>query len=186
MTTPGLKAPEAYPIQLRPSETAIAVLDLSVRCDDPQQVCAQLMGALGKFLERARAMNVPVPIIFTSSFQEKGKPAGEVATALKRRPNEPLIFPDAFDKFYGGELQPFLESHNVTNLVVVGSSTHVAVLYTATAAARVFRYNVVIPIDGVNTANQIEHDYALHQLQVVPRQASDRIRFSTLDGITFA
>ena len=65
------------------------------------------------------------------------------------------------------------------------NSAHVCVLYTATTAARVYGYNVVIPIDGVNTRDAINHDYALHQLQVIPR-ASDLITFSTEEGITFS
>jgi nicotinamidase-related amidase len=182
MTAPGLLKPQPTPVQLDPATTAIAVLDLSVRCDDASDICSELMRGLGAFLERARTASVP--IIFTSGFALKGTPEAEVATALKRRPDEPLIHPDAFDKFQSGELQSFLASHNTKNLVIAGSSTHVCVLYTATTAARVYEYNVIIPLDGVNTRDVINHDAALHQLQVIPR-ASSRITFSTEDAITF-
>jgi nicotinamidase-related amidase len=182
MAASTLLKPQPQSVRLDPATTAIAVLDLSVRCDDASDVCSELMKSLGAFLERARTAGVP--IIFTSGYALKGTPEAEVATALKRRPSEPLIHPDAFDKFQSGELQTFLESHNVKNLVVVGSSTHVCVLYTATTAARVYGYNVVIPIDGVNTRDTINHDVALHQLQVIPR-ASSLITFSTEDTITF-
>ena len=59
-------------------------------------------------------------------------------------------------------------------------------MYTATAAARIYGYDVVIPIDGVNTANEYENDYALHQLSVLPAGTNKRIRFTTLEGLTFA
>ena len=183
MAAPALQKPQPTQVRLDPKETAIAVLDLNVRCDDPKDICSELMKGLGAFLERARGAGVP--IIFTSGFTLKGTPEAEIATALKRRPSEPLIHPDAYDKFYGGELQPFLQSHNTKNVVIAGSSTHVCVLYTATTAARVFGYNVVIPLDAVNTREAINHDAALHQLQVIPR-ASEKITFSTEDGITFA
>jgi nicotinamidase-related amidase len=182
MTAQGLLKPQPKDVHLDPKTTAIAVLDLSVRCDDSSDICSELMKGLGAFLERARG--AAVPIIFTSGFALKGTPEAEIATALKRREREPLIHPDAFDKFHGGELQPFLTSHNTKDLIIAGSSTHVCVLYTATTAARVYEYNVVIPLDGVNTRDAINHDSALHQLQVIPR-ASSRITFSTEATITF-
>ena len=182
MTAQSLLRPQPKEVHLDPNTTAIAVLDLSVRCDDPSDICSELMKGLGAFLERARGAGVP--IIFTSGFAVKGTPEAEIATALNRRESEPLIHPDAFDKFYGGELQPFLASHNTKDVIIAGSSTHVCVLYTATTAARVYGYNVIIPLDAVNTRDAINHDYALHQLQVIPR-ASSLITFSTEDTITF-
>ncbi len=182
MSVQELLKPRPKAVHLDPRTTAIAVLDLSVRCDDANDICSELMEGLGAFLERARGAGVP--IIFTSGFALKGTPEAEVATALKRRPDEPLIHPDAFDKFQSGELQEFLKAHNTKDLILVGSSTHVCVLYTATTAARVYEYNVIIPVDGVNTRDTINHDVALHQLQVIPR-ASSRITFSTEAEITF-
>jgi nicotinamidase-related amidase len=182
MAAPSLLKPQPQAVHLDPTTTAIAVLDLNVRCDDPSDICSELMKNLGTFLERARGAGVP--IIFTSGAQLRGTPEAEVATALQRRAGEPLIHPDAFDKFQSGELQEFLTAHGVQDLVIAGSSTHVCVLYTATTAARVYGYRVVIPLDGVNTRDMINHDYALHQLQVIPR-ASSQITFSTEDQITF-
>jgi len=182
MAAPTFLVPQPKDFHLSPSDTAIAVLDLGTRCDDPKDICSELMKGLATFLDRARSQRVP--IIFTNGYALLGTPEAEIATALKRLPDEPLIHPDAFDKFYGGELLPFLQSHNTKNLVIAGSSTHVCVLYTATTAARVYGYNVIIPLDGINTREAINHELALHQLQVIPR-ASSLISFSTEDGITF-
>jgi nicotinamidase-related amidase len=175
--------PEPRPLRLEKPATAIAVLDLSVRCDDPGQVCSQLMADLRTFLDRARAAGVP--IVFTCSYSAKGTPEGEVAKALNRRPTETVIYPDAFDKFAGGELGTFLQQHGTRNLIIVGSATHVAVMYTASAAARVHKYDVVIPLDGVNSGTAYEHEYALHQLSVIPGGAAARIQFTKLPTIEF-
>jgi len=175
--------PEPKPITLDRARTAIAVLDLSIRCDDPAQVCSLLMPGVGAFLDRARASGVP--IIFTNGATAIGTPLEPIATALKHRADEPVIFPNAFDKFQGGELQEFLSARHVQDLVVIGSSTHVCVLYTATTAARIYRYNVIIPVDGVNTKNAYEQEYALHQLHVVPL-GDMKPRFSTLEMISFS
>lgn len=179
----GPNRPEPKPITLETKTTAVLVLDLNARCHDPKQVCSKLMPAVGGFLEKARAS--AVPIIYTVSASAKGKPLGEVATPLKRREEEPVIYPDAFDKFVGGELQAFLREKGAKTLIVAGSSTNAAVLYTATTAARMHRYNIVIPMDGVNASRQYEQEYSLHQFTVLPSQANKLFRFTNLSMISF-
>ena len=176
------RTPEPRPFHLDTKTSAIAVLDQSATEGVPQPRQAQLWAGLAKFLERARASRVP--IIFTLSNSRRGTPAGEVAPVLMRRDEEPVVFPDAFDKFMGGELQGFLSDRNVSDLVIVGSGTNVAVMYTATTAARVHHYNVIIPIDGVNARDLYEHEYALHQLSVLPGAATP-VQFSTLSTVEF-
>ena len=98
---------------------------------------------------------------------------------------EPVIYPDAFDKFASGELQNFLSQNGVKSLVVVGSVANVSVLYTSTTAARVYGYDVVLPIDGINARTKYEQEYAFHQLTVLPRGANKQIHFTTLSMIDF-
>jgi nicotinamidase-related amidase len=179
----GPNRPEPKPVTLDSKTTAILVLDLNARCHDPKQVCSKITAPLGDFLEKARAAGVP--IIYTVSASAKGKPIGELATPLKRAESEPVIYPDGFDKFLGGELQEFLEKKGAKTLVVTGSSTNAAVLYTATTAARMHRYNIVIPIDGVNAGTAYEQEYSLHQFTVLPSKANKLFRFSRLSMIAF-
>ena len=174
----GPNRPEPNNVALEAARTAVVVLDLNARCHDPGEVCHQLMAPLGGFLERVRAASIPV--VFTVSLQFRGTPLGAVAAPLNRRDTEPVLHPDAFDKFAGGELQAILGSAGAENLIVVGSLTNVAVLYTSTTAARVHRYNVVIPLDGVNAKSAYEHEYAIHQLSVLPAGAGERMRFTRL------
>jgi nicotinamidase-related amidase len=162
----GPNRPEAKPLTLDNKTTAILVLDMNARCDDPKQVCSKIAAPLGGFLDKARAAGVP--IIYTVSASAKGKPLGELAIPLKKKEGEIVIYPDAFDKFVGGELQAWLKDKGAKTLVITGSSTNAAVLYTATSAARMHRYSVVIPMDGVNAATQYEHEYSLHQFTVLP------------------
>jgi nicotinamidase-related amidase len=122
----------------------------------------------------------------TGTMPEKGKPEGRAAAGLRRQEQEPFLFPDGFDKFCDEGFRSFFGARPIKNVIMVGSSTHICIMYTATAAARLYSYNVVIPIDGVNTANPYEHDYALHQLSVLPAGTNKRIQFTTLDGISFA
>jgi len=109
----------------------------------------------------------------------------KVAGPLRRRESEAIIYPDGFDKFTGGELQSILEKKVVKPLIILGSATNVAVLYTATTAARIYRYEVIVPVDGVNARTQYAHEYSLYQLSVLPGGVFKRIRFTTLGTTSF-
>jgi nicotinamidase-related amidase len=179
----GPNRPEAKPLMLDSKTTAVLVLDLSARCHDPKQVCSKLMPAMAEFLEKARAASVP--IVYSLSLSAKGTPLGEVALPLKRKENEPVVYPDGFDKFLGGELQAILKEKGAKTLIVTGSSTNSAVLYTATTAARIHRYNIVIPMDGVNADSKYEQEYSIHQFTVMPSNANKLFQFTNLSMITF-
>ena len=182
MEAEGPNRPHPQKLKLEPRSTAVLVLDLSSRCEDPNEVCHKLMEPLAEFLKHAR--QAAVPIFYTISATAQGS-LGEVAAPLKRRGTEIVIYPDAFDKFMSGELRDILEKSGCRTLVVVGSATNFAVLYTATTAARVYRYNVVIPLDGVNAKRQYEHEYAIHQMTILPASANKQFRFTTLKQIDF-
>lgn len=179
----GPNRPKPEAVSLAVHETAIVVLDLSARCQDPKEVCWKLMKPLGNFLERARTRGVP--IVYTISAHTRGTSMQEVALPLRRRDTEPVIYPDSFDKFFGGELQNFLSERGVKNLVIVGSLTNVAVLYTSSSAARVYGYEVVMPLDGVNAHSRYEHEYAIHQFTILPRDTNKKFHFTTLSKIRF-
>ena len=183
MTLEGPNRPEPQPLKLNGTTTAIVVLDLSVRCENPQEVCSKLMQPLGEFLERARRASAP--ILYTVSASGKGTPLGEVAAPLKRRADEPVLYPDAFDKFMDGELKAELDKRRCRSLVIVGSATNFAVLYTATTAARIHKYDVVMPLDGVNAKRNYEHEYAIHQMTILPASAHKQFRFTKLAMIEF-
>ena len=182
-TTEGPSLPEAQPIKVPRETAAVVVLDMNTECDDPQARSHALLNRVGAFLQRARQHHVP--IIYTVSLMNKGSPLGDVASSLGRRQDEPVLFPDGFDKFTGGDLERLLRPRGVTNLVIVGRSTNVAVMYTATAAARVHKFQVVIPMDGVAANGDYENNYALHQLNRLPRSVIVPIAFSRLDQIEF-
>jgi len=179
----GPNRPEAKPLTLDSKTTAVLVLDLNARCHDAGQICSKLMPALGEFLEKARAANVP--IIYSVSLSAKGKPIGGVASPLKRKESEPVIYPDGFDKFMGGELEKFLKEKGAKTVIVTGASTNSAVLYTATTAARMHRYDVVVPMDGMVAEKKYEQEYTFHQFTVLPSNANKQFQFTNLGMITF-
>ena len=179
----GRNRPEPKSLTLDSKPTAILVLDLNARCEDPKQVCSKITAPLGEFLDRARAASVPIS--YTVSAAAKGKPIGQLATPLKYKEGEAVIYPDGFDGFVGGELQAWLKERDAKTLVVTGSSSNPAVLYSATSATRMYRYPVVVPLDGVTANTRYEHEYAIHQFTVLPSAANKLFQFTTLSMLTF-
>ncbi len=175
--------PEPTAIALDRITTAVVVLDLGTRCDDPGATCAELLPPVGKFLERARTAGVA--IVFSLSLRDRETKLGVVASTLKRRESETIVYPNSFDKFFGGELRDVLQQIGANNLVITGSATNVAVMYTTTTAVRVYKYDVVVPVDGVIASSDYEQEYALHQLHALPAGSITPVRFSTLPAITF-
>jgi nicotinamidase-related amidase len=180
--SPGPGLPPTAAVALDPATTAVLVLDMSTRCDDPQQVCREVAPTISRLLDSARQRGVL--IAYTVSAGARGTPLGDVWQGFHPRPDEPVLYPDGFDKFVDVELQALLTARGIRTLVLTGSSTNVAILYTATAAARLYGYDVVIPIDGVNTETPYQQEYALYQLTVLPGMAP-RFRFSLVDQVSF-
>ncbi len=141
------KLPVPKPVSLDAKTTALLVLDLSNRCKDPKQVCSLLVPRVKSFMEKARAAKVL--IAYTVSAGEKGTPHGGVWDGFGALPDEPVLYPDAFDKFVGGELLSLLKGRGIKTVILTGASTNNCILFTATTAAKMHRYNVVIPYDGV-------------------------------------
>ena len=62
--------PEPRAVYANPATTALLVLDMSTRCNDPQQVCSQLAPVIASVLPKARAAHVFT--IYTVSLGARG------------------------------------------------------------------------------------------------------------------
>ena len=60
-----------------------------------------------------------------------------------------------------------------------------AILYTATTAVREFKYDVIIPVDGIAATTTYEKEYTLYQFRAYPDGSTKRFTFTTLDMIDF-
>ncbi len=175
--------PEPAPITLRADKTAVLVLDGSVRWGNPDLPCHKLVPGMRRFLDRAREAGLP--IVFTVSYRRRGTPEGAVYSGLARKPSEPVIYPDSFDKFAGGELQTYLGFYGAEFLIITGYRSNICVLHTATTAARELKYRVVIPVDGMAALSESEQAYTLFHFTVLPKQAAELFSFTTLEMISF-
>jgi len=177
---PNLPAPQ--PIVANPRTTAVLVLDMSTRCNDPQQICSELAPVLAQFLPKARAAGAL--IVYTVSLSARGTALGDVWPGFEARDDELVIYPDGTDKFVGGELTALLRERGIDTVIVTGSSANQAVLYTASGATRNNGFRAIIPMDGTNANSDYEWEYTMHQLNNV--SFANLFSFTTLDLLIFA
>ncbi|HET8563161.1 MAG TPA: isochorismatase family protein [Candidatus Binatia bacterium] len=168
-------------VTVNPKTTAVLVLDLNARCENPDEPCHKLIEPVGKFLARAR--QAQMFIAYTVADRYKDTSEARMPHAFQQQSDEPVIFPAAFDKFYSGELQPMLQKKSIKTVIVCGASSNQAVLYTATAAARPFGYDVVIPVDGLIARGEYEHEFTLHQFTILPGGAAQKFKITEFDKI---
>jgi nicotinamidase-related amidase len=174
-TTPG-------PITLDAASTAVIVLDLHIKACEPSHVGHSLLRLVPDFLDRVR--DASLHVLFIVPAWDKGKPEDRIAEPLRRRGDEPVLYPHAYDKFVNGELQSQLLDWGTKTLIFLGGSANFSMLYTATTAARIHGYSVVVPVDGIYAHSDYEMEYALYQFTVLPRM-HDKFQFTNLAGIGF-
>lgn len=176
--------PQPKPVTLDSKRTVLIVLDQNQQVEEPGSHGHTLIPGLTKLLAKAR--DAGLYIIFTVPLVLKGTPHEQVYSGYTRKSTEPLIYPDGYDKFVGGELEGLLNRKPlVDTLIMVGSRSNLCLMYTATRAARNFKYNVVIPVDGHAAESKYEEEYTLHQFATFPGGVADRFNFTTIDGIRF-
>ncbi len=173
--------PNPIDVTIDAKTTGLLVLDLNARCEDPKEPCHKLVEPLAKFLPRAREAGIF--IVYTVADRYEGTPLERMPQAFQQEESEPVIFPAAFDKFYGGKLQPLLERHGIKSLIVTGAASNQAVLYTATAAVRPFGYDVIVPIDGIIARGDYENEFTLHQFTILPAGAAQKFKITQFDRI---
>jgi nicotinamidase-related amidase len=182
-TAPEVKPIEPKPVTINSGKSALLVLELSQYLEDPEYFAAPLVPGVTRLLEKARVAGIL--IVFTIPHPFKGTPQGHVYSGFKRRPHEPLFFPPSFDKFSDGQLQSLLGLYDIDTLIMTGCKANMAVLYTATRAVTQYKYNIVIPIDGIAATTDYEKEYTLYQFRAYPDGSPQRFTYTTLDTISF-
>ncbi len=175
--------PQPKPVTLEAKKTALIVLDQNQQVEEPGSHGHSLIPALTRLLAKAREAGLY--IIFTVPLVLRGTPHEQVYSGYKRDAAEPLIYPDGYDKFIGGQLESLLKKPSVDTLIFAGSRSNLCVMYTATRAARNFKFNVVIPVDGHAAESKYEEEYTMHQFATFPGGVGERFSFTSIDEIKF-
>ncbi|MCG6535389.1 MAG: cysteine hydrolase, partial [Syntrophales bacterium LBB04] len=139
--------------------------------------CIASIPKVTKLLAEARSKDVLV----VYSLSAGAAPAG-IAPDLAPKGTEPIVTSGP-DKFLGTDLEKILKEKNIKTVIVCGTASHGAVLYTASEAA--FRgMKVVVPVDGVSAEGLYPEQYTLWNLANAPRVSAETTLTKT-DTIKF-
>ncbi len=145
----AMKAPPApvlKSVTVDPKTTALLMLDFMNQNCGKRPRCLDTIPAMKKLLEEARAHKVPViySIIANSTPADVIKDVAPLA-------DEPHVLSGP-DKFLRTDLEKILKDKGITTVIVVGTASNGAVLYTGSGAA--FRgLNVIVPVDGLSAVD---------------------------------
>lgn len=138
--------PALKPVTVDPKTTALLMLDFMKQNCAQRPRCVASLPAMKKLLESARAAKAPVvySIIGNST-------AADVLPDVAPKADEPYV-QSGPDKFLRTDLEKILKDKGITTVIVVGTASNGAVLFTAAGAA--FRgMNVIVPVDGMSAAD---------------------------------
>ena len=67
----------------------------------------------------------------------------------------------------------------------MGCKANMAILFTASRAATEYKYNLVIPVDGIAAPTEYEVEYTLYEFRAYPAGFPKQFTFTKMDMIDF-
>jgi len=158
------QAPNAVPaipplaaVTLDSKTTALVVLDVINPTCSTRPACNDSIPALQALIKKARDANVPV--VYTNTAATNA-----IVPQIAPLAGDVTIVPTNADKFNNPDFDAALKAKKVTTLILVGTRSNGAVLYTA-FEANVRGYTVVVAIDGIS--GSIPFETALTEWQML-------------------
>ncbi len=138
---PTLKA-----VTVDPKTTALLMLDFMNQNCGKRPACVASLPTMKELLADARAAKVPVVYSIISNTT-----TADVMPDVAPLPDEPWV-QSGPDKFVNTELTKILKDKGIQTVIVTGTASNGAVLFTAAGAA--FRgMNVIVPVDGMSAVD---------------------------------
>ncbi|MFB6133988.1 MAG: cysteine hydrolase family protein [Halanaeroarchaeum sp.] len=186
-----------------PDRTALLVVDMQHGFCDPEgslyaPASEDVIEPIGKLLDRARAAGASV--VFTRDvhpphqFEEthyydefdrwgehvlEGSWEAKIVEDLPVEPEDHVVEKHTYDAFYRTDLDGYLATHGIEDLVIVGTLANVCVMHTA-GSAGLRDYRPVLVEDAIGYIERDHHEYALEHADWLFGETT------TVEGVTFA
>ena len=171
---PALKA-----VTVDPKSTALLMLDfVHQTCNEKRRPrCVASLPAMKKLLDEARAHHLTV--VYSVIPHDTPK---DILPEVAPKRGEPWVA-TGVDKFFKTKLERILRRKHIKTVITVGTASHGAVLYTASAAA-MRGLKVIVPVDGSSAENEYIEQYVAYNLTHAPVVAKN-ITLTTSEMIKF-
>jgi len=150
-------APAIKPATVDPKTTALLMLDFMNQNCGQRPRCLATVPAMKKLLAQARAKGMTVMYSFFGTTK-----ASDVVTDLAPMANEESVTSFA-DKFINTDLEKKLKDKGIQTIIIAGTAANGAILYTGSGAA-LRGINVIVPVDGVSSADAYTEQFSVWQL----------------------
>jgi nicotinamidase-related amidase len=151
---PALPAPVA--VTLDAKTTALVVLDVINPTCSTRPACNDSIPALQALIKKAK--DAGVPVVYTNTAATNA-----IVPQIAPTAGDVTVVPTNADKFNNPDFDATFKSKKVTTLVLVGTRSNGAVLYTA-FEANVRGYTVVVAVDGISGSIPFETTLAEWQM----------------------
>jgi nicotinamidase-related amidase len=171
--------PPLKPATIDPKTTAFLVLDiLKQNCSAARPRCQASVPHIQSLLTTARAKGM---LIVYSGFPGSN-PAVDVLPQVAPLGTEPMVTTTG-DKFINTNLDAILKAKGIKTLLIAGSATNNAVLYTVSDATQ-RGYYAVVPIDCMSSAGPYFDQYVIVQFTAAAG-VNDHTTLTRSDMVTF-
>ena len=137
---PAVPAPAA--VTLDSKTTALVILDVINPTCTTRPACNDSIPALQALIKKAR--NAGVPVVYTNTAATNA-----IVPQIAPVSGDVTVVPTNADKFNNPDFDATFRAKKVTTLLLVGTRSNGAVLYTA-FEANVHGYTVVVAVDGIS------------------------------------
>lgn len=161
---------------------ALLVIDMIADFIDPEgalyigPAAEKVVPQVKSRLEKYRSEGSPVIFICDRHLKDdvefdlfpphsiEGSGGDEIIPELTPRPDERVIEKRRFSAFVGTDLDLTLRDKGIRDIELVGVVTNICILYTA-AMARMYGFNVNVPVKAVASFDEEAHDFALREME---------------------
>lgn len=173
-------APPLSKVSIDAKTTALLVLDIAKHtCNkEVRPRCIAMLPQVKKLMTKMRAKQVPV-VYALGILPTPGVPS-DIWPEAAMVGEEPWVRSGP-DKYLRTDLEKILTERGIKTVIIIGTASHGAVLYTA--GGSVFRgLNVIVPVDCVAAESTYAEQYTLWHLQNAPRMATS-VKLTNVDLI---
>jgi len=171
--------PEVKAVTVDPKKAALLVMDFNKNGCTPERRarCVAALPKVRKILDEARAKGVYV----THTLSGTTTPA-DIVTELTPKNGE-KAFNAPIDKFYNNDLEKTLKDKGIDTVILTGTSSNGAVLFTAGGAA-VRGFKVIVPVDGMPGDGVYQEQFAAWNIVNGPT-VREKSTLTKIDLISF-
>ncbi|MGC1819166.1 MAG: isochorismatase family protein [Casimicrobiaceae bacterium] len=171
--------PALHAVTVDPKTTALLMLDFNKQTCNMQRRprCVASIPLVEKLLKEARAAGAMVAYSLGGGGHES-----DIAREVAPTKDEHIVS-SGVDKFRNTDLEKVLKDKGIKTVIVAGTASHGAVIYTASTAA-MLGFKVIVPVDAVSGDTTYIEQYVVWHLVNAPI-ISNSVTLTRIDDVKF-